>query len=468
MAVTTSVLWSTEQGLDDDQKAQARANIGAISESDLSDTIYKVYQIPDTDLDIGDGIALSGSDGTTTSANIYRAAQAGVLATSAGPISVGSSTAPIYFDNGVPVECEDMHYSLSRIDDDNMDTGDYVVLSGALGTSKVNIYRARQAAQLVENTLSPYNVGSTSAPVYFNNGIPKKVTAVGTAYGGTGNTSVDTMPTSGSNKMVTSDGVYIYCDRSIVDYITADGESKASINTTHIGSDKFSVNNATELKIYTAFLKKNSGRLITIFTDRNAVSVKFRISSGFTLKFQNEHSIITEFASSDSYKDTENLCTLPPNSKFQLYTIYSEGSTEIFVQMVTGANHITAPMTTLIENVAVKGDTGDSLSLPLHYTDIICNQGSSTYNINIDRLNLFVPYRFHFMSTNVDGCINLFNNSNTGVGEITVYVGKVLYSLRSGESFTISHEKTTASASLSYTGTVIRMADNILYCIWGY
>ena len=53
------------------------------------------------------------------------------------------------------------------------------------------------------------SVGSTTQPVYLNAGtITAMSGALSTAYGGTGNASVDTTPTSGSTKMVTSNGIY--------------------------------------------------------------------------------------------------------------------------------------------------------------------------------------------------------------------------------------------------------------------
>lgn len=52
-------------------------------------------------------------------------------------------------------------------------------------------------------------VGSSTRPVYINAGTFTAMSgALSTAYGGTGNTSVDTTPTNGSTKMVTSGGIY--------------------------------------------------------------------------------------------------------------------------------------------------------------------------------------------------------------------------------------------------------------------
>lgn len=88
--------------------------------------------------------------------------------------NVGSNTLPVYFDtNGKPIACSYVLGSTIRpvYRNNNATLENAFLPTTYTDTSDVEIPIARMAAQM-GNPTGPLNIGSTSSPIYFNNGIP--------------------------------------------------------------------------------------------------------------------------------------------------------------------------------------------------------------------------------------------------------------------------------------------------------
>lgn len=117
--------------------------------------------------------AVAGMDYVVPSGNVE---SANTLNTNAG-----NSNTPVYFSNGIPVAC-----------------------------TSLSLNTTGSAATLTTPRTIQTNLGITTAASFNGsaNVTPGITGTLPVANGGTGNSSVDTTPTNGSTKMVTSDGVY--------------------------------------------------------------------------------------------------------------------------------------------------------------------------------------------------------------------------------------------------------------------
>lgn len=97
-----------------------------------------------------------------------------------------------------------------------------IVVDSSMSSTSVNPVQNRIISEALEGKASTLSlsdgsvtkigtadVGSTTNPIYINAGVPTAVAGpIPVSLGGTGNASVDTVPTEGSTKMVTSGGIY--------------------------------------------------------------------------------------------------------------------------------------------------------------------------------------------------------------------------------------------------------------------
>lgn len=119
--------------------------------------------------------------------------------------------------------------------------------------------------------------------------------------------------------------------------------------------------------------------------------------------------------------------------------------------------------TAMIKDVATKS-TADSNPIHIYYDDIICNNGTTAYTINISRLVIGKTYRFHIMKES-QGKTYLCNYVNSGLGTVTIYHGDSSTGVTSGARFAMNGSGTGTS---SHTVTVARMSESQIYVIWGY
>lgn len=132
-------------------------------------------------------ITMAGSaSGSVVTATQFVGALSGnaTTATTASKLGVnaGSDGKPIYFAGGIPVAFTQTIGSASK--PVYVNAGTITACSSTIGSTTKPVYM--NAGTI---TVSNATVGSASRPMYLNAGTMTAVTAVGTAYGGTGNTT---------------------------------------------------------------------------------------------------------------------------------------------------------------------------------------------------------------------------------------------------------------------------------------
>ena len=119
--------------------------------------------------------------------------------------------------------------------------------------------------------------------------------------------------------------------------------------------------------------------------------------------------------------------------------------------------------TAMIKDVATTSTT-DSNPIHIYYDDIICNNGTTAYTINISRLVIGKTYRFHIMKES-QAVTYLCNYVESGLGTVTIYYGDKVIGVSKGARFALNGKGTGNS---DHTVTVARMTETQIYVIWGY
>ena len=119
--------------------------------------------------------------------------------------------------------------------------------------------------------------------------------------------------------------------------------------------------------------------------------------------------------------------------------------------------------TAMIKDVAATSKT-DINPVHIYYDDIICNNGTTEYTINISRLVIGKTYRFHIMKES-QAATYLYNYGETSSGTVTIYYrDEAKYMIR-GAKFALNG---SGSGTSDHTVAVSRMNETQIYIIWGY
>ena len=119
--------------------------------------------------------------------------------------------------------------------------------------------------------------------------------------------------------------------------------------------------------------------------------------------------------------------------------------------------------TAMIKDVATTSTT-DSNPIHIYYDDIICNNGTTVYTINISRLVIGKTYRFHIMKES-QAATYLCNYVESGLGTVTIYYRDKVIGVSKGARFALNG---SGSGTSDHTITVARMTETQIYVIWGY
>ena len=119
--------------------------------------------------------------------------------------------------------------------------------------------------------------------------------------------------------------------------------------------------------------------------------------------------------------------------------------------------------TAMIKDVANASFT-DTNPVHIYYDDIICNNGSTEYTINISRLVIGKTYRFHIMKES-QAATYLYNYGETSSGTVHIYCGDRSISVTKNVRFALNG---SGSGTIDHTITVARMTETQIYIIWGY
>ena len=119
--------------------------------------------------------------------------------------------------------------------------------------------------------------------------------------------------------------------------------------------------------------------------------------------------------------------------------------------------------TAMIKDVANVSFT-DTNPVHIYYDDIICNNGSTEYTINISRLVIGKTYRFHIMKES-QAATYLYNYGETSSGTVHIYCGDRSISVTKNARIALNG---SGSGTSDHTITVARMTEDQIYVIWGY
>ena len=119
--------------------------------------------------------------------------------------------------------------------------------------------------------------------------------------------------------------------------------------------------------------------------------------------------------------------------------------------------------TAMIKDVA-NASTTDTNPVHIYYDDIICNNGTTAYTINISRLVIGKTYRFHIMNES-QAATYLYNYDETSSGTVIIYSGDRSTNVTKNARFALNG---SGSATVDHTVTVARMTETQIYVIWGY
>ena len=119
--------------------------------------------------------------------------------------------------------------------------------------------------------------------------------------------------------------------------------------------------------------------------------------------------------------------------------------------------------TAMIKDVANASKT-DKNPVHIYYDDIICNNGTTEYTINISRLVIGKTYRFHIMEDR-QAATYLYNYGETSLGTVIIYWGDSSTTVTKNARFALNG---SGSGKSDHTITVARMTETQIYVIWGY
>ena len=128
------------------------------------------------------------------------------------------------------------------------------------------------------------------------------------------------------------------------------------------------------------------------------------------------------------------------------------------------SKNVVMTQTAMIKDVANKSATSDTSSVHIYYDDIVCNNGSTAYTINIARLVIGKTYRFHIMKES-QASTYLYNYGGSGLGTVTIYYEDSTKGVTSNARFALNGGGT---GNISHTVTVARMTETQIYIIFGY
>ena len=288
------------------------------------------------------------------------------------------------------------------------------------------------------------SVGSVDKPIYLENGVPK-VCSDGVPY-----SSVNYGGSVGY-------GVYVggitnlanttisYCSFLVSVYSDPD-----KIDNTYIGTFTFRGKTLkSELRCLTG-TPKYPLRIVVIYNKDGGTTQEPSYIVGLYV-----------IPATKTYKYSSYKFTRLAYSNF-IWAVQAINS-ETYDACDAASKNVFMTQTAMIKDVATKSTT-DSNPIHIYYDDIICNNGTTAYTINISRLVIGKTYRFHIMKESQTATY-LCNYVESGLGTVTIYHGDKAIGVSKGARFALNGKGTGNS---DHTVTVARMTETQIYVIWGY
>lgn len=289
------------------------------------------------------------------------------------------------------------------------------------------------------------SVGSADKPIYLENGVPKVCTD-GVPY-----SEVSSGGNVGYGVFVGGAHNIANTTRCYCTFLVSVASGPDNIAHTYIGTFTFRGQTLKrELRCLTG-VPKYPLRIVVVYNKDGGTTSNptytvglFVIPATKTHKYSNYK--ITRIAStSDFIWDVKDLSSAD-------YDACDEVSRNVFMTQ-----------TAMIKDVA-NASTTDTNPVHIYYDDIICNNGSTEYTINISRLVIGKTYRFHIMKDS-QAATYLYNYGETSSGTVHIYSGDSSTSVTTNVRFALNG---SGSGTSDHTITVARMSETQIYIIWGY
>ena len=274
--------------------------------------------------------------------------------------------------------------------------------------------------------------------------------------------TVDDMPTEDSNNLVVSGGVWNYSSPAVVRVLEG---TTVNVNNDYDNFDRFEVIATESLRLRTYWLKKKSGRVIEFYNLNDYdVALNVVLEVGDTVVFHKYADSDVTWKNSGSGTLAYTLCSLSYKGYVRFFVTYNSSNNQYDIWPNSDFAFLTGTMkTAMIGNIANASSTSDRMTDKIYYDDIICNNGSIAYTINIARLIIGKTYRFHIMKDTQSGTY-LYNYGKSELGTVNIYSGNSSFNILSNAAFVLYD----SARAMSHTVSVARMSKSQLYVIWGY
>ena len=288
------------------------------------------------------------------------------------------------------------------------------------------------------------SVGSVDKPIYLENGVPK-VCADGVPY--------SEVSYEGSNGY----GVYVggitnlaHTTNSYCSFLVSVWSDPDKIDNTYIGTFTFRGKTLkSELRCLTG-TPKYPLRIVVIYNKDGGTTQEPSYIVGLYV-----------IPATKTYKYSSYKFTRLAYSSF-IWAVQAINS-ETYDACDAASRNVFMTQTAMIKDVATTSTT-DSNPIHIYYDDIICNNGTTAYRINISRLVIGKTYRFHIMKES-QAATYLCNYVESGLGTVTIYYGDEAIGVSRGARFALNGK---GSGNSGHTVTVARMTETQIYVIWGY
>ena len=323
------------------------------------------------------------------------------------------------------------------------------IFTSTPGSSEVAKRPIGALAAYIKNDIG--SAGSTETPIYLENGVPKVCTLVGVPY-----TFVNYGKANGYGVFVGGNTKLGNTTRCSCTFLVSVSSNPDLMMHTYIGT--FSFRGDLSNKVMKKELRCLTGapkyplRMAVVYSEDGkdsdgkptySVGV-FVIPARKTDKYSNYR--LTRIASSGFKWDVKKISDVD-------YDNCDAASKNVFMTQ-----------TAMIKDVANASATNDTSTVHIYYDDIICNNGSTEYSINIARLVIGKTYRFHIMKES-QAATYLYNYGASGLGTVIVYYGDASKGVTSNARIALNGG---GSGALDHTVTVARMTETQIYIIWGY
>ena len=290
------------------------------------------------------------------------------------------------------------------------------------------------------------SVGSADKPIYLENGVPK-VCVDGVPY-----SEVSSGKNVGYGVFVGGANNLAYNTRCYCTFLVSVASSPYQIAHTYIGTF--------------TFRGKTLKSELRCLTGIPAYPLRIVVASNETGKDSNGNPTYTV-----------GLYVIPADktyiySTYKLTRIASSSDFIWYVRTLSDAEYdncdfvsrnVFMTQTAMIKDVATTSRT-DTNPVHIYYDDIICNNGTTEYTINISRLVIGKTYRFHIMKES-QAATYLYNYDKTSTGTVHIYSGDSSTSVSKNVRFALNG---SGSGTSDHVVTVSRMTETQIYIIWGY